>query len=227
MNETTIMDLIINPAKIPTFVSFALLGSIILIVLALVVRGSMALVPRGTQNVVETVVEALLNLATENIGEDWGKFFFPVICTLFMYILICNFMGLIPGFVSPTSNINMTASMAVPVFFATHIYGIKLHQFSYIKHFVGPLRSFKALPLMVLLFIVEVVGHIARPITLSVRLFGNMIGKHIILFILAILAPMFVPIAILALGVLVSIVQAFVFSLLATLYLAGAVEHAH
>jgi F-type H+-transporting ATPase subunit a len=144
-----------------------------------------------------------------------------------MYIAVCNFMGLIPGFSSPTSNINMTASMAVPVFLATHYYGMKVHGIGYVKHFLGPMRTLAALPLMVLMFFVESVSHLARPVTLSVRLFGNMIAKHFLLLVLGFLVPWFVPVAVLALGVLVSVVQALVFALLTTMYLAGAVEEAH
>jgi F-type H+-transporting ATPase subunit a len=121
----------------------------------------------------------------------------------------------------------MTASMAVPVFFATHYFGLRIHGLSYIKHFLGPIRSIAALPLMLLMFVIEGIGHLVRPITLSVRLFGNMMAKHILLGVLAILAPWIVPTLILALGTLVSVIQAFVFALLATLYLAGAVEEAH
>ena len=80
---------------------------------------------------------------------------------------------------------------------------------------------------MILMFIIEVIGHLARPLTLSVRLFGNMVAKHKIILILLLLSPAIVPTAILCLGVLVSVIQAFVFVLLATLYLAGAVEEAH
>jgi len=225
--EKTILDIIVNPHVVPHYVSFAVLASLILIVLALIFRASMKLIPRGTQNLLETVGEAMLKLSEENIGHHYGKTFFPLLATLFTYILLSNFMGLIPGFVSPTSNINMTASMAIPVFLATHIYGVRAHGFHYIKHFVGPVRSLYALPLMILMFIIEVIGHLARPLTLSVRLFGNMVAKHIILIVLAVLAPAFVPMAILGLGVLVSVVQAFVFTLLTTLYLAGAVEEAH
>jgi F-type H+-transporting ATPase subunit a len=89
------------------------------------------------------------------------------------------------------------------------------------------MKSIWALPLMIMMFVIEVIGHIARPVTLSVRLFGNMIAKHMILLILALLTPWIVPVAILGLGVLVSVIQAFVFVLLTTLYLAGAVEEAH
>jgi F-type H+-transporting ATPase subunit a len=133
----------------------------------------------------------------------------------------------LPGGDAPTSNLNTNVALALPVFFATHIYGIKQHKFAYIKHFVGPIRSLPALPLMILMFLIEVIGHLARPLTLSVRLFGNMVAKHKIILILLLLSPAVVPTAILGLGVLVSVIQAYVFVLLTTLYLAGAVEEAH
>jgi len=222
-----LMDIIIDQAIVPLYVSYAVLASIILIGLSLAIRGSMSLVPTGVQNVVEIIAGAMLKLAEDTIGHHWGRPFFPLIGTIFMYIMTCNFMGLIPGFSSPTSNINMTASMALPVFLATHYYGIKVHKLSYFKHFLGPMRSLAALPLMAMMVIVETISHLARPVTLSVRLFGNMIAKHLLLLVLGLLVPMIVPVAILLLGTLVSVVQAFIFALLTTLYLAGAVEEAH
>jgi F-type H+-transporting ATPase subunit a len=227
MHESTWMDLFIDPHVVPHYVSYAFLGSLLLIAMALLLRGSMALVPRGFQNAVEAVAEAILNLNRESLGRTWGDRFIPLTGTIFIYILVCNLMGLIPGFAAPTSDINVTASMALPVFLATHYYGLKVHGPGYIKHFLGPVRSLMALPLMMLIFVIEIIGHLARPVTLSVRLFGNMTGKHIILIVLAILAPAVVPFFILALGVLVSVVQALVFCLLSVLYLAGAIEEAH
>ncbi len=207
---------------VPHFVSYAFLASFILIGTALMLRGGMSLVPRGVQNFVEVLAEAMLNLAEETIGEDWGRVFFPFIATIFMFILVSNFMGLIPGFISPTGNINMTAAMALPVFFLYQAVGIKLHGMSYIKHFMGPVIF-----LAPLMFVVEVLSHLARPLTLSVRLFGNMFAKHTLLGVLAVMVPIVVPTLVLGLGVLVSFVQAFVFALLTTLYLAGSVEEAH
>ncbi|MBI5407767.1 MAG: F0F1 ATP synthase subunit A [Nitrospirae bacterium] len=227
MTEPTILDVVIDPHKVPPFVSFAFLGSFVLIGAALVARGALKLVPTGMQNFLETMVESMVKLSEENIGHHWGTRLSPLIGTLFMYILLCNFFGLIPGFVSPTSNINMTASMAIPVFLATHYFGLRAHGISYFKHFLGPIRSLPALPLMALMFVIEGIGHLVRPLTLSVRLFGNMVAKHIILVVLAGLAPWIIPTLILGLGTLVSLIQAFVFTLLATLYLAGAVEEAH
>lgn len=216
------MDLIVNPHVVPHYVTYAFLASLLLVGVAFALRGSLAIVPGGIQNFMEVMVESLFKLAEENIGHHWGKYFSPLIGTLGLYILVCNFMGLIPGFTAPTSNINMTASMAVPVFLATHYYGIKVHGVKYIKHFLGPIMW-----LAPMMFIIEFIGHLVRPVTLSVRLFGNMIAKHMILFALGLLAPLVIPVAILGLGVLVSLIQAFVFVLLTSLYLAGSVEEAH
>lgn len=227
LHEVLLMDALVDPNKIPHNVTYAVLASVILITSALVIRRSLRMVPTGFQNFIEAVVETFLKLSEENIGHHWGKTFFPLIGTLFMFILLCNFMGLIPGFASPTSNINTNIAMAIPVFLATHYYGVKVHGIKYINHFLGPIRSIFALPLMALMFIIEFIGHLVRPVTLSVRLFGNMVAKHIILGVLAMIAPLFVPIPILALGTLVSLIQAFVFVLLTTLYLAGAVEEGH
>ncbi len=227
MEEVLFMDAIFKPEVIPHNISYGILASIILILMALTVKSSLNLIPRGLQNFMEMIVDAIYKLVDENIGHHFTKTFFPFICTIFLFILLCNFMGLIPGFASATSNVNTNAAMAIPVFLATHFYGIKVHGFSYLNHFLGPIRSMAALPLMILMFFVEVIGHIARPITLTVRLFGNMTGKHIILLVLGVIAPILAPTVILGLGVLVSVVQAFVFALLATLYLAGAVETAH
>ncbi len=213
-------------AGIPAYVAFSWVATIIILVVALLARKSLHLVPRGVQNFVEVIMEFFLDLAETNIGH-LGRHFFPFIATIGIYVLVCNFLGLIPGCEAPTSNLNTNAALALPVFFATHIYGIKEHKLGYIKHFVGPIRSLPALPLMILMFIIEVIGHIARPLTLSVRLFGNMVAKHKIILILLLLSPALVPTAILGLGVLVSVIQAFVFVLLTTLYLAGAVEEAH
>lgn len=222
MHEVLLMDAIVDPSKIPHNVTYAILASVILVSVALVVRKSLRMVPKGIQNFMETVVEAFLKLSEENIGHHWGKTFFPLIGTLFLFILLCNFMGLIPGFSSPTSDINTNAAMAIPVFLATHYYGLRVHGLKYIKHFLGPIWWLS--PLM---FVIEFIGHLVRPLTLSVRLFGNMMAKHIILVILAMLAPVFIPFFILALGTLVSLIQAFVFVLLTSLYLAGAVEEGH
>lgn len=211
---------------IPPYVALSWLVMAIAIVAALIVRASIKMVPSGLQNLVEVVIEFHLDLAESTIGH-MGRHFFPFIATLGIFILLSNLLGLIPGFEAPTGNINTTAALAIPVFFATHYYGIKTHKLGYIKHFLGPMRSLAAIPLMLLMFVIELISHLARPVTLAVRLFGNMTGKHLILMILGMLVPAFIPITILLLGVLVSFIQTYIFILLTTLYLAGAVEEAH
>ncbi len=227
MHEVLLMDAIVSPEVVPHFVSYGILSSVILIVIAFIIRGSLQLIPKGFQNFIEVVAQAMLSLVEDNIGHKWGRQLFPFICTIFMYILVSNLMGLIPGFTAATANVNTNAAMAIPVFIATHFYGIRIHGIKYLNHFLGPIRSPAAIVLMLLMFVIELIGHIARPLTLTVRLFGNMVAKHILLLVLAILAPLIIPGLILALGLLVSVVQAFVFTLLSTLYLAGAVEEAH
>lgn len=226
LHEVLLMDAIVKPEVIPHNVTHAFLASIILIITAFVIRGSLRLVPTGIQNFMEMLIEGILNLADENL-HHWSRKLFPFICTIFLFILLCNFMGLIPGFAAATANVNTNAAMAVPVFLMTHYLGLRVHGVGYIKHFLGPIRSLAGIPLMVMIFVSEFIGHLARPLTLTVRLFGNMTGKHIILLVLAIISPWVLPSAILMLGVLVSLVQAVVFTLLTTLYFAGALEEAH
>jgi F-type H+-transporting ATPase subunit a len=227
LHEVLLMDAIVNPEVIPHNVSHAFLVSVLLIVSALLIRGSLRLVPKGFQNFMEMLIEQILKLSEDTIGHKWGRELFPFICTIFLFILIANLIGLIPGFTAATSNVNTNAAMAIPVFLMYHFYGIRVHGAHYINHFLGPIRSLAGLPLMIMMFFIEIIGHFVRPLTLTVRLFGNMTGKHILLLVLGIIAPAVIPTVILGLGVLVSVVQALVFTLLTTCYFAGAVEEAH
>ena len=218
---------LIHIPGVPSFVTYTWIAMAVIIGAAAVVRKSLSLVPSGVQNFLESIIEGLYGLCRENMEEHWADSVFPLVGTLALFILLCNLMGLIPGFEAPTGNLNTTAACAVPVFFATHFFGLRAHGLHYIKHFLGPMRSIWALPLMIMMFIIELISHLSRPLTLSIRLFGNMMSKHFLMAVAAMLVPAILPVAILGLGVLVSVVQAFVFVLLATLYLAGAVEEAH
>ncbi len=206
---------------IPLYVTHGWLVMGFILAIAVTVRGAMALKPGGLQNLVESFLDFFLEIIEDAMGK-YGRNVFPLIASLGLFILFGNFLGLVPGFGAPTSNINTTLALALPVFFYTHYLGLKHHGAGYIKHFTGPM-----LALAPLMLPIELIGHLARPVTLSVRLFGNMIAKHYILAILGLLSPWIIPSAVLALGTLVSVIQAFVFVLLSTLYLAGAVEHAH
>ncbi len=227
LHEVLLMDVIVNPDDIPHNVTHAFLVSILLIIAALVVKGSLRLVPRGFQNFMELIIEQILKLVDDTIGHKWSRSLFPFICTIFLFILVANLLGLVPGFTAATANVNTNAAMAVPVFLTYHYYGMKVHGVHYINHFLGPIRSLAGLPLMIMMFFIEIIGHFVRPLTLTVRLFGNMTGKHILLLVLGIIAPAVIPSVILGLGLLVSVVQALVFTLLTTCYFAGAVEEAH
>ncbi len=194
----------------------------ILIVGAVLFGRGLQMVPVKGQNLLEMIVGGLENFMVEITGEE-GRAFFPFIGTIFLYIFVSNLIGLIPGFFSPTANLNTTLSMAACTFVLTHIIGIKFHGVKYIKHFLGPVWA-----LAPLMFVIELIGHLARVMSLSVRLFGNIFGKEKILGILFALAGLYLaPLPILFLGILVSFIQAVVFMLLAIVYFAGAMEHAH
>ncbi|MBW1767233.1 MAG: F0F1 ATP synthase subunit A [Deltaproteobacteria bacterium] len=195
---------------------------LIMIIGAILLTRGIQMLPRKGQNFLEVIIEGLENFMVEITGPE-GRAFFPYIGTIFLYIFICNLMGLMPGFFSPTANINTTLSMALCTFILTHIIGIKFHGAKYIKHFFGPVWA-----LAPLMFIIEGIGHLARIMSLSVRLFGNIFGKEKILGILFALAGLYlVPLPILFLGILVSFIQAVVFMLLSIVYFAGAMEEAH
>ena len=207
---------------IPEQVTYAWLAMAILIGLALVARFSLKkTAPTGVQNLLETVVSALSNSIEELIGPE-GKHYLSLIGTLFLFILVCNLQGLFPGFDSPTANINTTLALALVAFSATHYIGLKRHGIGYIKHFMGPMWG-----LAVLMLPIEIISHLARIMSLTFRLFGNMVAKHKLLLVLALLMPFGAPIPILGLGLLVSFVQAYVFTLLTMLYLSGSIEQAH
>ena len=194
----------------------------ILIVGALLLGRGIQMIPRKGQNLLEMVVQGLENFMVEITGPE-GRAFFPYIGTLFLYIFVSNLLGLVPGFFSPTANLNTTLSMALCTFVLTHAIGIKFHGVKYIKHFLGPVWA-----LAPLMFVIEGIGHLARVMSLTVRLFGNIFGKEKILGILFALAGLYLaPLPILFLGILVSFIQAVVFMLLSIVYFAGAMEHAH
>jgi F-type H+-transporting ATPase subunit a len=195
---------------------------VLMIVGSLLLVKGLKIIPTKGQNFVEVVLQSLEDFMVEITGPE-GRTFFPYIATIFLYILICNLLGLIPGFISPTANINTTLSMALCTFVLTHAIGIKYHGVKYVKHFMGPLLALA--PLMI---VIEVIGHLARVMSLSVRLFGNIFGKETLLAILFGLAGLYLaPLPILFLGILVSFIQAVVFMLLSIMYFAGAMEEAH
>lgn len=195
---------------------------LVLIIGALVLGKGLQLIPHKKQNLLELIIGGLEDFMVSVTGPE-GRAFFPFIATLFLYILVSNLLGLVPGFFSPTANINTTASLAVCTFVITHAIGIKFHGFKYIKHFLGP-----AWYLAWLMLPIELIGHLARVMSLSIRLFGNIFAKETVLGILFALAGFYLaPLPIFFLGILVSFIQSVVFTLLSIVYFAGAMEDAH
>lgn len=206
-----------NPHVIYSWVLMAIL----IISGALAAKG-VKMIPSGGQNFFEIVISGVEDFMVENVGEE-GRWLFPIACTIFLYIFIGNLIGIIPGFYPPTASLNTTASCALVVFVLTHIIGVKYHGAAYIKHFMGPVWWMAPL-----IIIIEIIGHLARVLSLSFRLFGNMMGHEIVLSILFGLAgAFFAPLPIMALGIFVAFVQGFVFFLLSIIYFQQAMEHAH
>ena len=204
------------------FVAYAAVTVFILIVMAKLATAKVALVPSGLQNVFESILEMIMNFMADVMGEKNARRFFPMIATFSLFIFSCNLLGVLPGMVSATANLNITVACALIVFFTVHIYGVKEHGFAYIKHFMGPV-----IWLAPIMFPIEFISHLARPVSHSLRLFGNIMGEDTLLVILFSMVPILVPLPIMAFMVFTSLVQTFVFVLLAILYVQGAVEHAH
>jgi F-type H+-transporting ATPase subunit a len=203
-------------------VIYAWVVMIILVALGAMAAKSVNLVPSKIQNIFELLISGLEEFMVEITGEE-GRWVFPLIGTVFIFILVCNLIGLVPGFFPPTASLNTTLACALVVVIYTHVIGVKYHGAAYIKHFMGPVWW-----MVPLIFPIEIIGHLARILSLSFRLFGNMMGHELVLGILFFLAGIFfAPLPIMALGIFVALVQAFIFYLLATMYFAGAMEHAH
>jgi F-type H+-transporting ATPase subunit a len=180
-----------------------------------------SILPGRFQNVMEVIVEGIDTFLTDTMGPE-GRKFFPLIATLGIYILTSNLLGLIPGFESPTANLNTTVSLAVVVFAMTHIVGIQVHGIKYVKQFMGPVWW-----LTPLMMPIEIISHLSRPLSLSVRLFGNIMGEDIVLAVVLLLVPLLVPLPVFVLMIFTSCIQTVVFMLLTMMYIAGAMEEAH
>lgn len=171
------------------------------------------------RNLFELILSFLVTLAEDIIGHK-AKRYVPLLATCFTFILFMNLLGLIPGFTPPTDKMNITVGLAVVVFLSTHYYGVKEHGIAYFKHFLGPVWWMAPIMLPI-----EIVSHLARPLSLSLRLFGNITGDHLVVAIFLGLVPFVVPSIFYGLGVFVSFMQAFIFTVLSMIYISGAVAH--
>ncbi len=231
---------------IPDHVTYTWLVMLVLVGLSFAASRNLQMVPRGLQNFMEMVLEQFFTLLDDVIGAE-GRRYLPLIATLGLFILVSNLMGLLPGLIAPTANLNTTAACALIVFFAYHWIGIrKQGALRYLKHFCGPIPW-----LAPLMFIIEIFSHLARPLSLALRLFGNMTGGHILLSVIFFLSLalagwgfsgslagaiggfpasglmiLFTVGFLIPLKILVSFLQAFIFVMLSMLYIAGAIEEA-
>ncbi len=168
-------------------------------------------------------LDFLLDLFTNMMGSrEKVKKYFPLLGTSFMFILFANLLGMIPGFLAPTGNLNTTLACALVVFVVYNFYGFKEHGIGYLKHFAGPV-----IYLAPLIFVIELVSHLVRPMSLSLRLFGNMTGDHMVVGIFTNLTHFLIPALFIGLGVFISFLQAFVFTILSAIYISLATAHEH
>jgi F-type H+-transporting ATPase subunit a len=185
--------------------------------------GDAGLVPPpkfGLRNVFETLADTIFNLMASVMGEKEARRYLPIIGTLFFFILFSNLLGLIPGFLPPTDTLKTNLALSGLVFVLTHVFGVREHGVKYFKHFLGPW-----LPLAPLMLPIELISHIARPVSLSMRLLGNIAADHAVVLAFFVIFPFLLPLPFLVMGVFVCVVQAVVFSLLTTVYIGTAVAH--
>ncbi|HSK00372.1 MAG TPA: F0F1 ATP synthase subunit A [Kofleriaceae bacterium] len=174
----------------------------------------------NVRNFFEYLAESLYGFVEGGMGEKHARRFYPLIGGLFIFILFNNLFALVPGFVAPTDSLKTNVGIALLVFLLTHVYGVKEHGLAYFKHFLGP--SPALIPLMLP---IELVSHFARPVSLAVRLMGNMMADHKVIMSFFALVPVLVPLPFMLLGILISLIQAVVFCTLAMVYIGMALEH--
>lgn len=173
------------------------------------------------RNIIEFYGDFIYKQCKQVIGEDHADDYFPFIASTFLFIFISNLIGLIPGFLPPTEYLSTTLALGVFSFVFYNIQGMKVQGVGpYIAHFAGPL-----LLLAPLIFPIEVISNLIRPLSLALRLRSNMMGDHIVLTQFSNLVPLFVPIIFMVLGLLVSFIQAYVFTVLTMVYINLAVSH--
>ncbi|HHT63314.1 MAG TPA: F0F1 ATP synthase subunit A [Clostridia bacterium] len=181
-------------------------------------------VPTGAQNVMEFLIQTLIGFFAGVMGEKNAKQYLPILATFFIFILLSNYSGLLPmaghlpGLAAPTSTLSVTAGFALVVFFCTHFFGIKEKGLGYFKHFFQPVAF---------LFPLMIIEEFVRPLSLSLRLYGNIFGEEMVTAQLFSMAPFGVPIIMQLLGILMGLIQAFVFTLLTAVYIGGATADHH
>ena len=209
------------------------LGALLVVVFAIVgglafnravaAGGEAAIVPPARlslRNLFELFSDAVYSTAEGVLGKHDARRFLPLIGTLAVFIFFSNVLALVPGFIPPTAMMKTNLALGVTVFVLTHVFGVREHGLKYFKHFLGPIAWLAPLMLPI-----ELISHLARPVSLTLRLMGNISADHKVVAAFFFMVPLLVPVPFLILGVLVAIVQTLVFSLLTMVYIQGAVAH--
>ncbi len=208
-----------NPEQfVPNYVVMSIIVVIALIIFFRLSSKRLKPVPSKMQSFLELLIQTFENQLVETVGEQ-GKKYVPLVATIGIFIFSSNLLGLIPGLMSPTSNLNVTAACALVVFIYYHWQGIKSQGFfKYLKHFMGPIPLLA--PLMVP---IEIISHFSRVVSLSIRLFGNIFAEELLIVVMLSIIPFFLPLPFMAVAIFTAFIQAFVFVLLTCIYLSGAV----
>jgi F-type H+-transporting ATPase subunit a len=229
-------------SAVPWVVQAAILAGILMLAAGLLIRRRIAVEHGGLvpdegvtiRNCFEVVIEALANLAHDRIGDDWRKFF-PIVGTMFVFILFSNLIGLLPGVEGATSDANTTWAWAFISWIVYTWVGVAKHKQKYLIKFMGPSFFEKQLfgrtvhfrLLAPIIFVIELPLDLARILTLAVRLLANMFADHTVIAVWISLVPIGVPAIFMGLGLIVSFLQAFIFSLLTMIYIGLALEEPH
>jgi F-type H+-transporting ATPase subunit a len=217
----------VDPAHaIPDYLVMCGIIVVLLTALSLFVRSRLSVEhPGSLQILLEDVVGGLIGIMNEYMGPK-GVRYLPLIGTVGLFIFTANMIGKVPGMMSPTANINVTLGCAVTVWVFYHLMGVREQGlFKYLKHFaVMPGAPIAIAPLVL---IIEVISHVSRVMSLSLRLFGNIFGEEMVVVIIASIVPLVAPLPMMVLGVVTGTLQAFIFVMLTIIYLAAAVHTDH
>jgi F-type H+-transporting ATPase subunit a len=237
-----VFETLAHQLHIPWIIVSALFASVLLILAGVSVKRAVAGENAGVlpdegvsiRNVVELAIEALGDLGQTTIGDNW-RAYFPVVGSIFFFVLVSNVMSLVPGLLGSTSDVNVTFAWAIISFVVYNFVGIKQHGWKYIYQFMGPSimnleiggKHYHVRLLAPVFLVLEIPLHFARILTLGIRLLANMFADHTVVLVWLGLVPIAVPAIFMGLGLLVSFLQAFVFALLTMIYVGQALEEPH
>ena len=219
-------DVPVGAQVIPDYLAMLIVIAFALTALSLFVRARLSVEnPGALQIALEDFVTGFQFLLTDFVGPK-GPNYLPLVASIFVVILLCNLSGMVPGLMAPTTNLNVTLGCALTVWVYYHYHGFKEQGVvAYLKHFAVPPGS--PVVMAPLMLVIELIAHVARALSLSLRLFGNIFGEELVIVILASLVPFIVPLPMMFLGLLTASLQALIFAILTMVYLGGAVAVEH